>query len=83
MHYFIIDIIRFSIGFILLALAMRAFLKTGLPAMLYLTIGFGLLTIGHLFADIYFFNSADMAKLFSEVFDILGLMALIIAVKKS
>ncbi|KCZ70819.1 hypothetical protein ANME2D_02844 [Candidatus Methanoperedens nitroreducens] len=83
MHYFIIDIIRFSIGFILLALAMRAFLKTRLPAMLYLTIGFALLTVGHLLADIYFFNSVDMARLFSEVFDILGLMALIIAIKKS
>lgn len=83
MNNFIIDIIRFGVGSVLIVLALRAYLKTRISAMLFLTLGFTLLTIGHLFADIYFFENIEKGRLLSEIFDILGLIALIIAVKKS
>ncbi|WP_456303693.1 DUF7521 family protein [Candidatus Methanoperedens nitratireducens] len=50
----IIDIIRFTVSFILLVIATRSFLKTRISAMFYLTLGFGLITFGHLLSDIYF-----------------------------
>lgn len=79
----IVDILRFIVSFILLFMAVHSFLKTRIPAMLYLTIGFAFITFGHLFIDIYFFDNVYQNKIFSELSDILGLIALIIAVKKS
>lgn len=82
MVYAILDIIHFILGFILLFMAFRSYLKTRISAMIYLILGFFFLTFGHLFVDIYFFHDLDMNKIFSEIFDILGLLALIIAVTK-
>jgi hypothetical protein len=78
----IIDIIHFIIGFILLYMAIRSYLKTRIPAILYLVLGFALITFGHLSLDIYFYYNIYINSLYSEIFDILGLSALIIAVKK-
>ena len=62
---------------------MRAFLKTRTSDMFYLTMGFALITIGNLFSTIYYVDDVRMDKLLANVFDILGLIALIIAVRKS
>ena len=74
---------RFLVGLILVVIAMRAFLKTRTSDMFYLTMGFTLITIGNLFSTIYYVDDARMDKLLANVFDILGLIALIIAVRKS
>lgn len=83
LNILIVDIVRFIVSFILLFMAARSFLKTRIPAMLYLTVGFAFITFGHLLSDIYFFDNAVQDKIFSELSDIIGLSALIIAVKKS
>jgi uncharacterized membrane protein len=84
--YFIDNLIgasRFLVGLILIIIAMRAFLKTRTSDMFYLTLGFALITIGNLFSTIYYVDDVRMDKLLANVFDILGLIALIIAVRKS
>jgi hypothetical protein len=78
----IIDIVHFIVGFTLLYMAVRSYLKTRIPAMLYLVLGFALITFGHLSLDIYFYYNIYINSTYSELFDILGLSALIIAVKK-
>jgi uncharacterized membrane protein len=79
----LIDAVRFFVGLILVIIAVRAFLKTRTSDMLFLTLGFTLITIGNLFSTIYYVDDARMDKLLANVFDILGLIALIIAVRKS
>ncbi|HEX7575591.1 MAG TPA: hypothetical protein VF360_04370 [Candidatus Methanoperedens sp.] len=79
----IIGAVRFFVGLILVIIAMRAYLKTRTSDMLYLTAGFTLITIGNLFATIYYVDDIRMDKLLANIFDILGLIALIIAVRKS
>jgi hypothetical protein len=74
--------VRFLAGFILMILSYRAFLKSKATAMLYLTLGFTLITIGDLASAIYYFDNLHMYKVVSQTFDILGLAALIIAVEK-
>ncbi len=78
-----INAIRFIMGFVLIILSFRAFYRTRILAMFYLTLGFSLITIGNLFSAIYFNNDLRMDNLISDIFDILGFIALIIAVKKS
>jgi len=79
----LIGAIRFLTGLILITIALRAFLKTRTYDMLYLTTGFTLMTIGNLFSTIYYMDDMRMDKMFANIFDILGLIALIIAVRKS
>lgn len=74
--------VRFLAGFILMILSYRAFLKSKATAMLYLTFGFTLMTIGDLASAIYYLEDLHMYKVVSQTFDILGLAALIIAVEK-
>jgi len=81
MVYAIVDIIHFTVSFTLVVISIRSYLKTRLPAILYLVVGFILISFGHLFADIYFYNDAYINNVLSETFDIMGLIALIIAVK--
>lgn len=78
----IINSLRFIVGFILVVIALRAFLKTRTSDMLYLMLGFTLITVGDIFSAIYYISDVRMENLLSNVFDILGLIALIIAVKK-
>ena len=78
-----IGAVRFLVGLILVSIAMRAYLKTRTSDMFYLTAGFTLITIGNLFSTIYYVDDIRMDKLLANVFDILGLIALIIAVRKS
>jgi hypothetical protein len=63
-------------------LSYRAFSKTKDTAMLYLTLGFTLMTIGDLVSAIYYIEDLHMYKIVSQTFDILGFVALIIAVEK-
>jgi uncharacterized membrane protein len=79
----LIGAVRFFVGLILIIIALRAYLKTRTSDMFYLTTGFTLITIGNLFSTIYYVDDIRMDKLLSNVFDILGLIALIIAVRKS
>ena len=79
----LISTIRFIVGIILTLIALRAFLRSRDSSMFYLTAGFALLTVGDLFSAIYFIDDKRMDKLLSDIFDILGLVALIVAVKKS
>jgi len=79
----LIGAIRFFVGLILVIIAMRAYLKTRTSDMFYLTGGFALITIGNLFSTIYYVDDIRMDKLLANIFDILGLIALIIAVRKS
>jgi uncharacterized membrane protein len=79
----LISIIRFLIGITLTIIALRAFLGTRNAAMLYLTAGFALITAGNLFSTLYYVEDLRMDKLLSNVFDIIGMLALIIAIKKS
>ena len=79
----VITAIRFLVGLILMFIALRAFLRTGIPAMLFLTAGFTLITLGNIFSTLYYIEDAHMDKLLSNIFDIFGLIALIIAVRKS
>jgi hypothetical protein len=74
--------VRFLIGFILMILSYRAFLKSKATAMLYLTFGFTLITIGDLASAVYYIGDLHMYKIVSQTFDILGLIALVIAVEK-
>ncbi len=78
----IIDSLRFIMGFILIAIALRAFMKTRASDMFYLVLGFTLITVGDMFSAIYYTNDMRMEHLLSNFFDILGLIALIIAIKK-
>ncbi len=79
----LIGIVRFLAGLILTIMALRAFLGTRNSAMLYLTTGFALITAGNLFSSLYYIEDLRMDKLLSNLFDILGLMTLIIAIIKS
>jgi|GEM_PF-1140324 len=78
-----IGAVRFLVGLILVSIAMRAYLKTRTSDMFFLTAGFTLITIGNLFSTIYYVDDIRMDKLLANIFDILGLIALIIAVRKS
>ncbi|PWB56767.1 MAG: hypothetical protein C3F06_00620 [Candidatus Methanoperedenaceae archaeon] len=79
----LIGAVRFFVGLILVIIAMRAYSRTKTSDMFYLTMGFALITIGNLFSTIYYVDDARMDKLLANVFDILGLIALIIAIRKS
>ncbi len=79
----LVSSVRFLVGIILTIIALRAFLGTRNSAMLYLTAGFALITVGNLFSTLYYVDDLRMDKLFSNIFDIIGLIALIIAIKKS
>lgn len=80
---YLIIAIRFLLGLILMILSFRAFLKTKASAMFYLALGFSLIAVGNLFSAIYYINDVRMDRLLANIFDILGLIALIIAVEKS
>ncbi len=79
----LVSAVRFLVGIILTLIALRAFLGTRNSAMLYLTIGFALITVGNLFSTLYYVDDLRMDKLLSNIFDIIGLLALIMAIKKS
>jgi hypothetical protein len=79
----LIGIIRFLAGLILSIMALRAFLGTRTSAMLYLTTGFALITVGNLFSSLYYIEDLRMDKFLSNIFDIIGLISLIIAIIKS
>ena len=79
----LIGAVRFFVGLILIIISTRAFLKTRTSDMLFLTVGFTLITIGSLFSTIYYVDDVRMDKLLANIFDIMGLIALIIAVRKS
>jgi hypothetical protein len=77
----LINIIRFVVGFILMVIALRAFLKTRTFSMFYLTLGFTLLTFGDAFSAVFYIDNVFIDNLLSDIFDTLGMVTLIIAVK--
>ncbi len=79
----LINTIRFVVGFILMVIALRSFLKTRSFAMLYVTLGFSLLTIGDAFSAVFYINNVYMDNLLSDAFDIFGMITLLIAVIKT
>ncbi len=78
-----LNAVRFFVGFILMAISFRAFLKSKTSAMLYLTCGFTLIAVGNLSSAIFYIDDLQMYKIVSQTFDIFGLVALIIAVEKA
>ncbi len=77
----LVNITRFVVGFILMAMALRAFLKTRTSGMFYLTLGFTLLTLGNAFSAVFYIDNVFIDNLLSDSFDILGMIALIVAVR--
>jgi len=80
---YLANFIRLITGIILMLIALRAFLRTRTTSMFYLTIGFSLLTLGDMFSAIFYANDLYLDNLFSDIFDILGMIFLIIAIKES
>ncbi len=80
----IIGAIHFILGFILLFISARAYLRTKHPSLFYLTLGFAILAIGHMLFDVIIIdiNNIELGR-YDEIFDILTLITFIIAVKKS
>lgn len=80
----ILGAIHFILGSILLFFSGRAYLRTKHPSILYLTVGFAILAIGHLLFEIIIIsiNRIELER-FDEILDILTLIVFIIAVKKS
>lgn len=80
----VIGVIHFILGSILLFFSGRAYLRTKHPSMLYLTVGFAILAVGHLLFQIITISIKHMElERFDEILDIFTLIAFIIAVKKS
>ena len=80
MIHIALHLIHFIVGSVLLAMAIRSYFKTRISSMLYFILGFFFLTVGHTISDIYFFDDRLMYTVILEVFDILGLLALLIGV---
>src|SRR5574341_1909316 len=80
----VIGALHFILSFILLFFSARAYMRTKHLSLFYLTLGFAIITIGHLWFEIYliYIGNIELER-FDEIFDILGLIAIIIAVKKS
>ncbi len=77
----LINLIRFVVGLTLMAMALRAFLKTRTFSMFYLTLGFTLLTLGNAFSAVFYIHNVFIDNLLSDTFDIFGMITLIIAVR--
>ncbi len=80
---YLFNAIHFIVGFILIIVALKSFLKTRNFAMFYVTLGFSLLTIGDAFSAIIYINNVYMDNLLSDVFDTFGMITLLIAVIKA
>ncbi len=83
MILYLVNFIRLITGLILMLIALRAFLRTRTTSMFYLTIGFSLLTLGDLFSSVFYVNNLYLDNMFSDIFDILGMISLIISVKEN
>ncbi len=70
-------------GSILLAMAVKSFIRNRLSSTFFLLAAFTSITFGNLYADIYFPDSMDTNNIIGDVFNTIGLVALIIAVTKS
>ncbi len=79
----ILVITHFVLSFILLFYVMRAYFREKHPAIFYLALTFCLLAIGDLLFEIYYYYSKTWLWGIDEFFDILALIAFIIAVKKA
>ena len=78
----ILSIIHFIVSSVLLFIALRAYLRTKLPSILYYFLGFAIIAVGHILIDVFFYNNIEMWR-FDEIFDLLGFTAFILALKKS
>ncbi len=78
----IVSIVHLIVSSILLFFAVRAYLRTKLPSIFYSMLGFAIIVIGHLLFDILYYNNTEMWRL-DEIFDDIGFIMFIIALKKS
>jgi drug/metabolite transporter (DMT)-like permease len=78
----IISIVHLIVGSVLLFFAARAYMRTRLTSVFYSMLGFAIIVLGHLLFDIYYFSNREHLRL-DEIFDNVGFILLIIALKKS
>ncbi len=78
----IVSIVHLIVSSVLLFFAVRAYLRTKLVSVFYTMLGFATIVIGHLFFDVFYNNSAELWRL-DEIFDDIGFIMFIIALKKS
>lgn len=78
----IVSIVHFIVSSILLFFAVRAYLRTKLPSVFYSMLGFAIIGIGHLLFDVFYYNNVELERL-DEIFDDIGFIMFIIALKKS
>ncbi len=79
----ILSIIHFILSFILLFIVARAYLRQKHPAIFYLALAFGMLAIGDVLFEIYFYYIKMEVWWIDKIFDILALIVFILAVKKA
>ncbi len=79
----ILSIIHFILSFILLFIVLRAYLREKHPAIFYLALAFGMLALGDVLFEIYFYSNKMEVWWIDKIFDILALIVFIIAVKKA
>ena len=78
----ILSIVHFTLGSILVFFAAKAYLRTKHSSIFYSMLGFAIIAIGHLLFDILYFYNTEMWRI-DEIFDDVGFIMLIIALKKS
>ncbi len=78
----IVSAVHVIVSSILLFFAVRAYLRTKLPSVFYSMLGFAIIVMGYLVFDLVYFNNNELKRL-DEVFDDIGFIMLIIALKKS
>jgi len=83
-HYALL-VIHLVVGFVLVYLAMKAFKKTKYPPMALLALGFSLIVIGDtVIGDVVaVFEDNIIGEVLEEGLEIVGFIALILAVKRS
>ncbi len=74
-------LVRLAVGSLIVFMAYTAYKRTGYPPMLLVALGFGLIGIISILIE-EAFKEYEFARLLSEITEILGLITLIIAIKK-
>jgi hypothetical protein len=82
--YFVIVIIHILVGFFLVFVAAKAYMKTKYSPMLYLTFGFFLIVIGDtILGDLLNITDKNTVDIIEELTEVSGFILVIIAVIKS
>lgn len=81
-----LEIVHLVLGFFLIYIALRAYKRTGYRSMVLLAVGFALMVIGDTVIEDLLYRTYDnyaLTRTTSEIFEILGFLVLLFAVKKS